>query len=215
MRSWKIWIGCIILVCHVQSAVADQECGELVAPPGLPGPYDYRMAGSDAQIAKQLDYVRQFHFTPDVEALRKGATSTSIGADLHFALMVFPNHHRALLTMSKLSLKEKGRRPQGTGYPVNCYFDRALRFRPDDAAVRLIYGIHLLKLGQAKDAIRELEATREAMPEDANIQYNLGLAYFDIGDFAQSLQCAKKAYALGFPLPGLRDKLKRAGEWRD
>jgi tetratricopeptide (TPR) repeat protein len=215
MRHWKLWLCALIGAWYASAALAEPECGDLTPPPGLPGPYDYRLAGSDPEVAKQLAFVRQFHFTPDVEALRKGASSTSIAGDLHFTLMVFPNHHRALAAMSKLSFKENRVRPQAGALTIDCYFDRALRFRPNDATVRMIYGIHLLRAGQTKNAIRELEAARDALPQDANVQYNLGLAYFDAGDFANSLQAAKLAYALGFPLPGLKQKLVHAGKWRD
>lgn len=40
-----------------------------------------------------------------------------------------------------------------------------------------------------------------------------GLAYFDVGDYAQSMEHAKKAYALGVNLPGLKSKLVKAGKW--
>jgi hypothetical protein len=33
--------------------------------------------------------------------------------------------------------------------------------------------------------------------------------------FDKSLESAHRAYALGFPLPGLREKLKRAGKWQE
>lgn len=33
--------------------------------------------------------------------------------------------------------------------------------------------------------------------------------------FEKSLESAQRAYALGFPLPGLRDKLKRADKWQE
>jgi hypothetical protein len=36
-----------------------------------------------------------------------------------------------------------------------------------------------------------------------------------LGQFDKSLECAHIAYGSGFPLPGLRDKLKRAGKWKE
>jgi hypothetical protein len=191
-------------------AAADLGCGELTPPAGLPGPYDYRNPPK-----QQLEFVTRFHFTPDVEALRKGASSVNIGGDISFALMIFPNHHRALVAMSRLAQKLKTPQPPGAVYPVDCYFERAVRFRPDDMMVHGILGMHLLQTGNVKDAIRELETARAALPDDANVAYNLGLAYFDARDYGKSLENAKRAYALGFPLPGLRDKLRRAGKWSD
>lgn len=45
----------------------------------------------------------------------------------------------------------------------------------------------------------------------AEINYFLGLVLFDLKDYATAREYARKAYSLGYPLPGLRDKLARAG----
>jgi len=45
----------------------------------------------------------------------------------------------------------------------------------------------------------------------AEIQYNLGLVLLELGDIEEAQIAARKAYELGYPLPGLRNKLKRMG----
>jgi hypothetical protein len=45
--------------------------------------------------------------------------------------------------------------------------------------------------------------------------YNLGLAYVEIKRYPEALEAAHKAYALGFPLPGLRDRLKSVNAWKE
>ena len=55
----------------------------------------------------------------------------------------------------------------------------------------------------------------EQEPQNANAHYNLGLAYFETGDYDTALAKARQARALGFPLPGLADKLKAKGKWKD
>jgi tetratricopeptide (TPR) repeat protein len=45
----------------------------------------------------------------------------------------------------------------------------------------------------------------------AEINYFLGLVLVDLKDYAGAREYARKAYTLGYPLPGLRDKLARAG----
>ena len=45
--------------------------------------------------------------------------------------------------------------------------------------------------------------------------YNIGLLLHDIKEYDKSLAHARKAYELGFELPGLRNKLKGSGHWRD
>ena len=43
----------------------------------------------------------------------------------------------------------------------------------------------------------------------------MGLLYTDLKRYDDALRHAHRAYALGFPLPGLQRKLARAGKWRD
>jgi len=172
------------------------------------GPFDYRTADPSQKVL-----VESHHFTPKVESLLEGE-SGALGADIDYTLRVFPNHARALMAMSKLARREGRTAPAGSHYAMECWFQRALEFKPEDSQVHLVYGIDLLKDHRLKDAIAQLQAAEALNADDANVQYNLGLAYFDQGDFDQSLAHAHRAYALGFPLPGLRDKLKRAGKWQ-
>jgi len=173
------------------------------------GPFDYRTA---SEKNKQL--VEGSHFTRDVEMLRSGNRGL-LGGDISYTLTAFPNHPRALLSMMRLGEREKTERPRGARFTVACYFARAVRFAPDDGSVRVLYGIYLSKRGAKTEAVEQLEAAQELIGDDPNLHYNLGLAYFDLKDYDKSQLHAKKAYEHGFPLPGLRDKLKQAGKWRD
>ena len=120
------------------------------------------------------------YFTPKVESLAGGNTSTTAGGDIDYTLRVFPNHHRALMAVIKLSEKEKTDKPHGMIYTVACWFDRAERFRPDDGTVKMLHGIYLIRKGKAQAAAEKLEQASELAGENANITYNLGLAYFDL-----------------------------------
>lgn len=172
------------------------------------GPFDYRTAEASQKVL-----VESHHFTPKVESLIEGESGT-LGSDIDYTLRVFPNHARALMAMSKLARRDGRAAPAGSHYAIECWFQRALEFKPEDAQVHLVYGIDLLKDHHVKDAIEQLQAAESLSSDDPNVQYNLGLAYFDLGDFDQSLTHAHRAYALGFPLPGLHDKLARAGKWQ-
>ena len=119
------------------------------------------------------------------------------------------------MAVIKLSEKEKTDKPRGMGYTAACWFDRAERFRPDDGTVKMLHGIYLIRKGKAQAAAEKLEQASALAGDNANITYNLGLAYFDLKQYDKSLASAHAAYALGFPLPGLRDKLKRAGKWSE
>jgi hypothetical protein len=185
----------------------NRSCGTLK---NAYGPFDYRTA-----TREQKDLVETFHFTPDVESLKRGASGAYPGHDIDYTLRAYPNHARALASMSRLMEREKREKPTGAKYSVQCYFERALQFQPDDGAVRGVYGYHLLRQGDRQGAIREMLMAIEFGGGTSSVHYNLGLAYFDLGDFPSSLHHAKRAYALGFPLPGLRDKLRKLGKWED
>ena len=60
-----------------------------------------------------------------------------------------------------------------------------------------------------------LLAAEKQAPGNANLAYNIGLLQVDLKRYDAALEHAHSAYLGGFPLPGLRDKLKRAGAWRD
>ena len=173
------------------------------------GPFDYR-----TERGSSLRTVEQFHFTPNVESLISG-NSAPLGAELDFTLRAFPNHHRALMAMMRLGEKLKSPQPAKAAYPVECYFERALRFRPDDSTARMIYAIFLAKYGRGPEATKQLEIATAAAGDNAYTHYNIGLIYFDNKDYDQALAQAHKAYGLGFVQPKLRDQLKNAGKWKE
>jgi len=195
----------VAALAMAQPAAADEAtCGALR---NAYGPFDYRTAG-----VAELQLVEDYHFTAEVEALNSGK-SCAIGGDLDYTLRAFPNHARALVTMMNLQFKARKDPPPGARWSVSCYFDRALRFRPDDATVHTIFAIYLMRLGKTADAVTQFETAAELGDDSGNLHYNAGLAYFELRDYDKSLAHAKRAYELGFALPGLRDKLRKAGKW--
>ena len=117
--------------------------------------------------------------------------------------------------MMNLQFKAKTERPLGATYSVPCYFDRAIRFTPDDATVHTLFGVYLMRLGKPTNALQEFETAERLGDDSGNLHYNFGLAYFEARDYEKSLAHAKKAYSLGFNLPGLKEKLSKAGKWQD
>lgn len=172
------------------------------------GPFDYR---TDRD---KLDIVDQNHFTPEVEALIRGKSSVRLGQDLAYTLSAFPNHHRALMSVMRYGQKLKSPQPEDLPYSVECYFQRALRFRPDDTVARMIYATFLSTNGRSADALRELEQVGKIAGDNSFTYYNLGLIYLDMKEYEKALTQAHKAMALGFNRMGLRDKLMEAGKWR-
>jgi tetratricopeptide (TPR) repeat protein len=202
---WNLAIG---LALTFGNAQADNICGELTN--GY-GPFDHR---ERALYPAEFKLVEGAHFTTSVEQGVKGKTA-EIGADLDYTLRAIPNHPRALASMGRLGLKNKSIQVQGARYPVECYFERALRFRPDDGAVRAVYGNYLFSMGRNEAAHKMFTSAVALMPDDPTINYNAGLAYFNAKDYVRANRHAQKAYALGFPLPGLKNKLRKAGKWNE
>lgn len=66
--------------------------------------------------------------------------------------------------------------------------------------------------GQLPEARRVLEEGDQALGgQSAVIHYFLGLVLLDLKEFAAAQEHARQAYELGYPLPGLRQRLARAG----
>ncbi len=203
MFERMVLVGMLVIGAGVANAY--EPCGPLKT--GY-GPYDYRTQ------KKKLELVEQFHFTSDVETLRHGNTGP-LGGDLDYTLRASPNHSRALMAMVNLGFMMHTNRPKGTRYTIPCYFDRAIRFAPDDDEVYLIYGIYLARSGKKQDALTALHKAESLQKDDANIQYNLGLVYFSLKDYPNALLHAQRAYGLGFALPGLKKELQDVGQWQD
>lgn len=182
------------------------ECGSLQ---NHYGPFDYRTA-----TAAELARVERRHFTGQIEGLVKGE-SGSLGGDIGYTLRVYPNHVRALNSMVRLAIREKVDTPRGAIHSVECYLKRGEVFQPDDWHVKSAYGVFLLRVGRVAEAIERMEQAETMNPGNANLLYNLGLAYAKAGKYPEALEKAHAAYRMGFPLPGLREKLKRAGHWRE
>lgn len=168
----------------------------------------------DTEDGKGLAAVEAFHFGPQVEALQRGM-SGALAADISYTLEHFPNHPRALAAMARLALRERRPRVPGAAFSVECYFQRALAYQAADGATRALFGAYLLSLRRDGEAAKQLQMALEAQRGNAAAWYNLGLAQVRLKDWPAALAAAHKAYALGFPLPGLRQQLKAAGRWRE
>lgn len=172
------------------------------------GPYDYRTDIGHRKV------VEDFHFTPRVEAL-VGGVSAPLGAELDYTLRAFPNHHRALVALTRLGAKTKQEQPGGAQFTVECYYKRALQFRPDDVVARMLYARFLATGKRMDDALRELDRTVELAKDNPFTHYNAGLVYFEIGQYEKALAQAHRAAELGFTRNELADQLRGKGKWLD
>jgi tetratricopeptide (TPR) repeat protein len=165
----------------------------------------------DPASKPRLDIVEQYHFTPEIENLQRGLTGY-IPGELDFVLRALPNHYRALAAMSRWQSMNRTVPDSLAGriYTVDCYFKRAFALHPDDATLHIIYGTHLFKAGKLEEADAHYALAEEHGTENAELYYNRGLLKLQLGDRAAAQAYADKAYALGYPLPGLRNKLERS-----
>jgi len=193
----------------VIAAQKKSYCGDLKKDASH-GPFDYM---NRLNHSGDLGVVETFHFNSNVENLISGQSSF-LGGDLDYTLRAWPNHHRALVTLVKYSIREKSTHLPSMKFPVECYFDRAIRMNAKDARVRSIYSAFLSHRGRNKEALEQLEVAVNLEPDNATFLYNLGLMYFKQKNYDKASHYAGQAYAQGYPLPGLRNKLIQAGKWR-
>jgi tetratricopeptide (TPR) repeat protein len=215
-RRFASWAsGLLIAVAWVPVATAADlrpECGVLDNPMG---PFDY----TNLNDRTNLTIVENAHFTREVEALKGhnkcGGNGCQLRADLDYTLRAFPNHHRALLAVVNYNLRRMDDMYGKLARTASCYFERALYFKPEDPTVHMIFGYYLSSVGDSARALEEYQTALELAPHSAEVHYNLGLLYADRGEYPQARDHAVRAYELGYPLPGLRAKLQRAGQWID
>ena len=169
------------------------------------GPFDYR---DPVAKSEKLHIVEIHHYTASVANLTKGITGMVID-ELDYTLRAFPNHHPALQSVSRFAL-EGGKFRSEVIPSADCYFRRAITFQPDDQMVRILYGNYLIRSGQPNEAREQYETALRIAPESPEINYNAGLFYLRMNDIETARRLADKAYAAGYPLPGLRKKLEEA-----
>lgn len=195
---------------RVEAQTGAQNCGNPFV--NHYGPHDFRQT---TPASRKL--VEEFHFTIGIETMTrpKNTLFHEMAQDVEYTLGVFPNHPRALNTMARLAERWKRDPPPGTKLSVECWFDRAVRFRPDDTVVRSLYAQWLHKRKRKDDAVRQLRIAREHARENALSVYNIGLVAFEVGDHELALQLAHEARRLGFPRQELPDLLKKANRWAE
>lgn len=215
-----ILLGIFLLLIYPKLALAQEVQGGCGSLARSWGPFDYR---PDKYIPENtyhshkalLGIVEDAHFTPEVEALVRGKTGATAGGDLSYTLVVFPNHHRALIAMAALGEKEKASQTNGARYSVECYFRRAITWRPDDNIVRMIYANYLSKAMRVSEAEYQLSVAASQAGDNAFTHHNIGLLYFDMKNYEKALIHAHKAYELGLGTPTLRERLKSVGKWSE
>jgi len=222
-------IVCLIVMCS--SSLASQGLNRKPGWPGTAlsgtdcygkltgyGPHDYNTE------KEKIWEVEAFHFLPKMESLDGEYKYKILASNFDYTLRAVPNHHRALWAYSRLYLRalkysgraalEESERAQKSTAAPECYFQRAKVFNPNDWMVWAIYGIYLHKRGELQASLTEYQRAEEELPNHAELIYNMGLLYFDMGDLAKARDYADRAENLGYPLRGLDRKIIDAGRER-
>lgn len=199
-------LACLLSAGASTAQVSAGICGSMA---GF-GPFDYRI-----ERGNSLRLVESAHFTPKVEALIAGNSSATPFGDLDYTLRAFPNHHRALVSVLRWSERDKSPQPKSFSRPAECYFDNAVRWRPDDAVARMLYAQFLYLWKRPTEAEAQLQQAAQVAADNPMTQYNVGLVFLEGGNAAGALAQAHKAYAMGYTRPELRDRLRQAGQWRE
>ena len=209
----RLVVGGLVVGALLDFAAAPARaelCGGALEDNNFQRPVDY--ANPQVETAN-INLVERFHFNSEVEALLKGTTAP-LPMDIAYTLRQIPNHYRALNAMARFQLRTP-RPVTATYWTADCYFERALAFRPEDGVLYMLYGIYLQgrkDYPSALEAYRRAESLRLESPE---LVYNMGLLFTEMANYADARSYAHKAYAGGYPLQGLRHRLERANQWQD
>jgi len=202
------------------SIAASNPCGSLANHDNF-GPLDFNdpkdHQSTPVYPQGKIQIVVGNHFTKNVEMLRgAGKGGGTVQGEIDYTLRRIPNHPRALWALSRWVRKGGKLGMVGVGgwvRSIDCYFERAFRWRPRDPAPHMIWAMHLHLTNKMKKAEKEYKIAEKLDPKNTELKYNMGLFYFDLKDYGRAYQYAQMAYDGGYPLPGLRNKLKGINKW--
>jgi tetratricopeptide (TPR) repeat protein len=172
----------------------------------LPQQEFYSYYDRSTAAVRRLRNVEGHHMGKAVEHLEAERWDLAM-RECDFMLRYFPDHPRALYLLSTASIKAK------TPERAEPYFQAAFDLFPESATSHSVHGIFLHKRGKLSAAIKAYRDSLALDPGSAETHYNLGLSYMERGEYELANRHAQAAYSLGYPLPGLRDKLRSAGKW--
>jgi len=224
MPNYAKIIACFIFFTAAQAHADDAP--DLYDPDCLPlhragkhGPFDYNKAST-----AERTLVERPHFDEHYQAYRLGNAKLKKKSDhiietpaagFSYTLWAFPNHPYSLAAMEDIAFKAKNDTPPGAQLRIHCYFQRAVRFTPDDPMVRVMYGYYYARRGKKQEAMRQLQMAESLSDDNSGVAVYAAFSYFEIKEYEHALRAAKQAYQLGYQLPGLRKKLEHAGIWKE
>lgn len=211
----------VLMVTSPPSVAGVYDCGVLQNHGDI-GPWDYYDPSSSASTGEnpmgRIKRVENVHFKSGMRNLNtKEYDIERLTSEITYTLAMFPNHPEALLAITRLEKMAGGRLPQRAADVYKpkissyCFFDRALRFRPEQSGVRFSYAIYLHQQGKYVEALENYKLAETELEENPFFQYNLGLLYSDMKNWPKAAEYAERAYSGGANFPGLRQRLEKAG----
>lgn len=201
----------VVLLVAMGASSATSACERTYIPSNPP--WD----ATDPANAWHVNDARENHCNATVRALKGGVHGNprNLMGDIHFALQRIPNHRDCLNALVKYQAK-KGYPffPEEAKYPTaECYIRNAQSLFPHDLYLMSLQGLNLYYHGKFDASADTFQRVIDKQPKNAEAYYNLGLARYQMKDYKASAAAATQAYALGFPLSGLKRKLIKAGAW--
>jgi hypothetical protein len=148
------------------------------------------------------------HLDPARSRMAQGDFTKRVLVDLDFTLVRYPNHVPALQAL--VQYVRGGGKPYDLPAP-ECYIQWARDYAPDDIDVLLVQGYFYWTRNDLERAVEAYEAAIRLNKESVEAHYYLGLVHFAKQNFPKAAEHGSIAYGLGYPLPGLMDKLKTVG----
>ena len=177
--------------------------------------FDYYAKDANTLHWKKL--VEGAHFTAGVRQGKYG-NAGSLEGDLDYVLRHFPNHPQALFVMGKLQAGDqfnprKGSRKDYFYWSIDCYLKRAIEMGNNYPDTYLVAAILTHRKKEYETAESNYLKSISLSEESIEAKYNLGLLYFDMSQYDKAKKYAKEAYQAGYPLQGLKQKLKSKNNW--
>lgn len=198
-----------LLACRVAGAVTMDEVQPCEPIDPTMTAYNYNHDFNDPNSQLALRTVEINHFDADVRQLRKGETAP-LPHDLDFVLRAFPNDYEALNAMASWQLANKGSAAARGYWTADCYFLRAISFRPNDWKVHYVYAIFLDKARRLPEAAEQYAIAEKDGGSGPDFYYNRGLFEVDAGNLEKARDYARKAREAGNTLPGLAQRIAQA-----
>jgi len=194
MRVLSVFCFLLLLLPAVSASAADD------------GPEQYNYFQQSSYPPRLLKDVEGYH----LESARKAVQRhnwTEAENNIDFILGRFPNHPEALRLAA-----EYGATAEKAHWAIQ-RLQKAIRLYPKTPSGYVAYGYLEHRRGNLSAAVEHYRAALERSPNNPEVHYNLGLALFSSGQPEAANRHAQVAYDRGFPLPGLRQKLREKGAW--